>query len=272
LSDNNLFSRAYLWTPQTGAVELDTLSNASTLASEINDLDQIVGSAGDRAALWTPGAGGQDLGTLGGVHSSAALINASGMIAGSSELAGNKVRHTFVWTTSQGMQDLGQVPKHPSSTPFALSDNGQIAGDDTGGMFIWSQNLGMRAISGMGSARGVNNAGQVIGFTRNKTLEGGVATPLMKVALTSSQNPSRAGQSITITAQVTSVVGAPPDGEIVTFKDKAKVLGHVPLNGGVAALTISTLTAGSHPIKATYAGDTHYSSSKSVALTQVVNP
>lgn len=271
-SANNLASRAYLWTPRSGAVELDTLFNASTSASVINDLDQIVGVAGDRAALWTPGVGGLDLGTLGGVHSYAMRINSSGLIAGASELAGNKITHTFVWSTGQGIKDLGQVPKHPNNTPFGLSDNGQVVGQETGGMFVWSQNLGMRSISAMASAVGVNNAGQVIGLTRNKTIEGAVATPVMNIALTSSQNPSHAGQSVTITAHVTSVVGAPPDGELVTFKDKAKVLGKVPLASGIASLTISTLAVGSHSIKGTYAGDSHYFSSKSPVLLQVVNP
>jgi uncharacterized protein YfaS (alpha-2-macroglobulin family) len=36
--------------------------------------------------------------------------------------------------------------------------------------------------------------------------------------LTSSPNPSKYGQAVTFTAKVTSSIGAPPDGETVTFK------------------------------------------------------
>src|SRR5262249_45036788 len=184
LSPDNSASRAYLWTPETGAVELDTLSNGSTSAKAINDLDQIVGMAGNHAALWTPGAGGRDLGTLGGLTSYAMRINSSGVIAGASSLTGNKVIYSFVWTGTQGIKDLGQLPKRPNSSPWGLNENGQVAGEDSG-TYVGSQTLGMRSISGAAFGRGLNDAGQVIGVMRTKT-SGLVATPVMHVTLTSS--------------------------------------------------------------------------------------
>jgi hypothetical protein len=88
--------------------------------------------------------------------------------------------------------------------------------------------------------------------------------------LTSSLNPSQFGQAVTFTATVT---GNPPPTGTVTFKDGATTLGApVALNaGGTAALTISTLSIGNHPITATYNGNGINLPSTSAVLTQAVN-
>jgi hypothetical protein len=87
------------------------------------------------------------------------------------------------------------------------------------------------------------------------------------VALASSLNPSQAGQPVTFTA---TVAGTSPTGT-VTFKDGATVLGTVALSGGVATLTVSSLTIGSHSITAEYGGDANNGPSASAALIQTVN-
>jgi hypothetical protein len=73
------------------------------------------------------------------------------------------------------------------------------------------------------------------------------------------------------TAVVTSSIGAPPDGETVTFKQGATVLGTGTLSGGTATISISTLGVGSHAITVVYAGDSNFASSKSKAVKQVVS-
>ena len=93
----------------------------------------------------------------------------------------------------------------------------------------------------------------------------------MKTTLTSSLNPSTQGQAVTFAATVSSIAGPPPNGDMVTFKTGAVVLGTSPLVNGVATVTTSTLSVASHKIYATYAGDAIYASSKSLPLTQVVN-
>jgi hypothetical protein len=88
--------------------------------------------------------------------------------------------------------------------------------------------------------------------------------------LTSSLNPSQFGQAVTFTATVT---GNPPPTGTVTFKDGATTLG-APVTltaGGTAALTISTLSIGSHPITVTYNGNGINLPSTSAVLTQAVN-
>jgi Bacterial Ig-like domain (group 3) len=85
--------------------------------------------------------------------------------------------------------------------------------------------------------------------------------------LTSSPNPSLAGQGVTFTATVS---GSTPIGT-VTFKDGATPLGTGPLNGsGVATFTTAALTAGSHAVTAAYGGDASNGSSASSVLTQTV--
>jgi hypothetical protein len=89
--------------------------------------------------------------------------------------------------------------------------------------------------------------------------------------LSSSSNPSIYGQAVTFTAAVTSVVGAPPDGETVTFMKGTTTLGTVTLSGGSASFTTSTLPVGTNSIKAVYGGDSNFAGSKSNTVSQVVN-
>jgi len=87
------------------------------------------------------------------------------------------------------------------------------------------------------------------------------------VTLTSSANPSAFNQSVTFSAVVHS--GATG---LVTFLDGSTMLGTGVLNNsGVATFSTSALTIGSHPITASYGGDSSYSSSISSVLTQVVS-
>ncbi|MGA8763291.1 MAG: FG-GAP-like repeat-containing protein [Candidatus Sulfotelmatobacter sp.] len=87
--------------------------------------------------------------------------------------------------------------------------------------------------------------------------------------LTSSQNPSQFGQPVTFTATVKPQFSGTPTGTMV-FKDGTKTLKSVPLNGGTASLTTSTLASGTHSITATYSGNSEFTAS-SAALTQTVH-
>jgi len=78
------------------------------------------------------------------------------------------------------------------------------------------------------------------------------------------------GQPVTFTATVTSTRGAIPNGELVTFYDGTTAMASVALAGGTAAYTTSSLSAKTHTIKATYAGDTTFAASTGT-VKQVVN-
>jgi YVTN family beta-propeller protein len=86
-------------------------------------------------------------------------------------------------------------------------------------------------------------------------------------SVTSSLNPSGLGQPVTFTAKVTSPCGTPTG--TVSFYNGSNSLGSETLSGGVASLTISTLTSGTHKITASYGGATDFGTS-SGSLTQTV--
>jgi hypothetical protein len=88
-------------------------------------------------------------------------------------------------------------------------------------------------------------------------------------AVTSSANPSFAGQSVTLTASVASA-GPTPTGNMI-FTSGSTTLGTVALSGGSAAYTTTSLTAaGTQTITATYSGDGNTQAS-SGTINQVVN-
>jgi large repetitive protein len=99
-------------------------------------------------------------------------------------------------------------------------------------------------------------------------------TPATNTTVTSSQNPSVFGQSVTFTATVSPVAPATgtPTGT-VTFLDGGTSIGTGMLSGGIATFTTSTLTVGSHTITTSYNGDNNFLGSNG-SLTgnpQVVN-
>jgi hypothetical protein len=89
--------------------------------------------------------------------------------------------------------------------------------------------------------------------------------------VSSSGSPAFAGQQVTFTATVSSTYGPIPDGEPITFYDSANTIGIGDTKGGAATMSISTLTAGTHQITATYAGDSSFESSTSKVFRQVVS-
>jgi hypothetical protein len=88
-------------------------------------------------------------------------------------------------------------------------------------------------------------------------------------SLSSSLNPSTYGQSVTLTATVSSSVGTPTG--TVSFTDATNLLGTATLSGGQARLSTTLLAAGLHSITAAYGGNASFGSSTSTALSQQVN-
>jgi len=87
---------------------------------------------------------------------------------------------------------------------------------------------------------------------------------------TSSRNPSIYGQSVTLSATVTSTAPSSPTGTVV-FKNGTTSVGSATANtSGAATLTKSNLAAGTLSITATYNGDSETAKSTSAALLQTV--
>ncbi len=104
-----------------------------------------------------------------------------------------------------------------------------------------------------------------------------VGTISTTTSLAALPNPAAFGQPVTFTATVAgelagSSFAASPG--VVTFTDGAATLGTAtPDASGSAVFTTSNLSAGSHPIAATYGGNAHYDgSSGTLAGGQVVGP
>ncbi len=94
---------------------------------------------------------------------------------------------------------------------------------------------------------------------------------VISMTLTSTPNPSIAGNSVTLTAKLTSHGGLPV-ASAVTFSYGSSTLGAANINGaGVATFSTAALPQGSDQVTATYAGSNDYGPA-TASLTQVVNP
>ncbi|MFI5460158.1 MAG: beta strand repeat-containing protein, partial [Isosphaerales bacterium] len=97
-----------------------------------------------------------------------------------------------------------------------------------------------------------------------------IAPVAATIILTSPSSSPVYGQAVTFVATVTSAGGAP--GGTVTFADGNTPLATVPLDGsGQAAVTISTMSLGSHAITATYNGGTDFRGVKSGTAAESVS-
>ena len=113
--------------------------------------------------------------------------------------------------------------------------------------------------------------------TFNASTSAGLAFTVSKgdtmTALVGTPNPIVQGAPLTLTASVAAVSPATglPTGS-VTFKDGTTTLGSAALSAGVARVTTSNLTVGSHAITATYEGSASFLGSTSAELGETVQP
>lgn len=175
-------SEAFMWTQAGGLVGLGTLGGISR-ASDISDDGTIVVGRTNvgfdpRAFRWTQGGGMVDLGTLGGSISTANAISADGStIIGYAE-TGAAALEPFRWTQGGGMVSLGTLGG-TNGEATAVSSNGSIIiGNSDNGItnegFIWNQADGMRSITSILTAAGVDMTGwstpQVTGVNADGTI------------------------------------------------------------------------------------------------------
>ncbi len=127
--------RAFLWTSARGMRELPVLPGSHAIeANGINNGGEIVGdvifdreNGGAQHAVRWPhllGGGVQDLGTLpGGSASAASAVNAGGEIVGGA-VTSQGVGHGFLWTPTNGMQDLNDLI--PSASGWVVFDGADV--------------------------------------------------------------------------------------------------------------------------------------------------
>jgi hypothetical protein len=93
--------------------------------------------------------------------------------------------------------------------------------------------------------------------------------PAVTVGLASSANPATVGSPVTFTATVTPTAAAPtnvPTGSVVFAVDGLTVATSTLSAAGTATFTTTTLSAGTHTVRADYAGDANFAAA-SVTLT-----
>ncbi|OWK39106.1 beta strand repeat-containing protein [Fimbriiglobus ruber] len=146
-------------------------------------------------------------------------------------------------------------------TPVSVNGSGVAVSSPTAGTQFSPGAHTISAVYSGGSTFGGSVSGDLI--------QSVIATT--NTALSSSVDPSVAGESVTFTATVSAPAGAgTPDGT-VTFLDAGVSLGTASLSNGTATLTTALLATGSHTITASYAGDSEYVASTSTAITQTVD-
>jgi probable HAF family extracellular repeat protein len=104
---------------------------------------------------------------LGGNYSYPKGINSAGDVVGISTVAGDASYHSFLWTATGGLQDIGTLGGD-SAYAVAINSSDQIIGTSTTAdgyshNFLWSPSTGMVAF-GNGELVGINSSGEVAGI------------------------------------------------------------------------------------------------------------
>ncbi len=218
----------------------------------------------------------------GTITGSLLTITGAGTIVIAANQAGNAnyapavpVLHHLLVT--QATQAIGfQVPNVPfsfGSGPVQLTAFGGKSGNP----------VTFRVVSGPGYASGnelfltgvgqitvaadqAGNTNYLAAPTLARSLTVGQARP--RIVLVSSANPAHSGSPVTLDAILASSAGAPTG--TVNFLDGTTSLGTVSLASGVASLTVSTLSIGSHRITAVYNGDANFATATSTVLSESI--
>jgi hypothetical protein len=259
-------------TPQNGGVATGTVTfnDGATVLATAN-------VAGNGAAFSTT-----TLGT--GTHSVTATYSGDSNVAGSSSSAisqmVNQSTTTAKLASSANPSYLGQA------VTFIAIVTGQQGGAVSGNV-AFKQGATTVATVGLVSGQAAYSTTYTTAGTRSMTVVyagdsnnlGSTSAALKQVvkslpAATTTQvvtsgSPSLINQGVTFTATISSTYGI-PDNETVTFYNGATAIGTGTTAGGVATFQTSSLTAKTHTIKATYAGDATFKSS-SGTVTQVVS-
>lgn len=189
---------AVIWGPKGNVRELQPLPGDTVgFAYGINDKGQVVGASGvcsdtslppatpsaPHAVLWEKDGTPTDLGSLAGQPDNiAGSINDLGQVTGTSLFSDGTV-HSFFWTRSTGMHDIGTLPGAVLTVApccHSLNNRGQVAGfsiDDMGNItaIYWQNNVitDMNTLISANSgwyllnAASINDAGQIAGFGLN---------------------------------------------------------------------------------------------------------
>ena len=182
-------------------------------------------------------------------------------------------------------------PAHTGQTVTLTANVAMVAGSTADGAITGQVTftdgivtLGVVTVNAAGNAvlnvstLAVGTHNIVASYAGNTNYASSSSSPLAEVIQISStttvgsstNNSTLAGEPATLNATVTSATGIPTG--TVTFYDGATILGTAPLNAqGIATLTTSTLSVGTHTLTAVYGGDPNYNGSTSATWTQTIS-
>ena len=230
--------------------------------------------------------------TTGGV----AQLTSSALVVGSHTInatfAGNTMYATSSGSLTQAIELYSSTittTANPSastygqSVTFTANVTSAAPGGPTGTVkfSIGSTTLGTVALSGGTAALTIAKlpadpltitsvySGDGLSATSTTTTTEKVSKASTSTVVSSSVNPSKAGQTVRFSVVVTSTTTTPVGS--VNFLDGSTVLATVTLAGGKATYSTSALAAGTHNITAVYTGTSNITGSTSAVLVQTVN-
>src|SRR5215472_6871980 len=144
--------RAALWAPDGTMTELPPLpGDATTAATAINDLGQVIGISGAcgiavggvsaaHSVIWQNGVP-TEIPNLGGhAWNTPTAINNAGTVVGFSLPAGQdgtRNFEAFLWTQAGGLVRLGKLPGDIRAEALGVNENNQVVGLSRGGPFVF---------------------------------------------------------------------------------------------------------------------------------------
>jgi probable HAF family extracellular repeat protein len=219
---------AVIWGPNGDVHELHPLKGDTVgFAFGINDKGEAVGAtgvcsntslppvhpAGAHAVLWEKDGTPTDLGSLAGLAPNVAgSINNLGQVVGTSPFSDGTI-HSFLWTRTTGMQDLGTFPGAVVTVApccHTINDKGQVAGfsiDAVGNMraFLWRNGV-MSDLNALVpdsplyllAASSINDAGEIAGYGVNSDgdVHAFLATPRKCADITESLSHASQGPKV----------------------------------------------------------------------------
>jgi hypothetical protein len=218
-----------------------------------------------------------------GMHSITAAFIANGNFAGSTSAAVEQnvvaAQPTLLLTgptsavnagtTAQFVADLTTPGVTPTGTITLLNGGVQVGTADTvnavGNYSFSTSTLSIGTHIMTASYSGDGNNSPVVSADFTVVVQQGAST----TTLTTSVDPLTQGNSLTLSAHVTSV--SPNLSGQISFYDGSTLLGTANLvNGATATFATTALTVGTHSLKAVYAGDTNHVGSTSATVTELV--
>lgn len=181
--------------------------------------------------------------------------------------------------SSPGTAFITQV--NPSGTGLLFSSyfggaNGDtgtsIVADNDGNVYIAGSTSSANFPITLGAFQTAYKAQLGSGFISKLNLNNPSSLTSTTTTLTTNVNPQTSGVPVTFTATVAGLdTDLTPTGNVV-FSANGTTLGTVPLSFGTAVFQTSALTAGAHPVEASYAGGINFRPSSAIQFQTIVFP